>query len=160
MKKLIILIVFCVVFSSLTGAEKPGDFEKYWTRWRGPYATGVSPHGNPPVEWSETKNIKWKIEDPGKGHSTPIIYGDQLFITTAVEADKVGNPKKKGEGEGRSHGWMKPNKTDKVQKFVVLAINRQNGKINWQKTVREEWPEESSSHNLGSWASNSAVTDG
>lgn len=160
MKKLIILIVFCVVFLNLTGAEKSGDFEKYWAQWRGPDATGVSPYGNPPVEWSETRNVKWKIEVPGKGHSTPIIYGDQLFITTAIETAKAGKPEAKKEGEQRSHSWMKPNKTDKVHKFVVLAINRKNGKIIWQKTVREEWPEESSSHNLGSWASNSAVTDG
>lgn len=160
MKKRLFLIVFCVVFLNLVRAEKPADFEKYWAQWRGPYATGVSPYGNPPVEWSETKNVKWKIEVPGKGHSTPIIWGDQLFITTAVETGKVGQPKGKEEGNQRSRSWMSPTTTDKILKYVILAINRKSGKIIWQRTLKEEWPEEASSHNLGSWASNSAVTDG
>ena len=56
--------------------------------WRGPEATGVALSGNPPIEWSETKNVKWKIEIPGKGHSTPIIWEDKLFITTAIETDQ------------------------------------------------------------------------
>jgi outer membrane protein assembly factor BamB len=160
MKKIIILIMLWVVLLSLTRAQKPNDVETYWAQWRGPYATGVSPHGNPPAHWSETKNVKWKIEVPGKGHSTPIVWGDQLFITTAIETGKIGKPKEKEEGSQGSRSWMAPTKTNKVLKYVILSINRNNGKILWQKTLKEEWPAEASSHSLGSWASNSSVTDG
>jgi len=160
MKKCLFFIVFCIVSLTLTQAEKPAESEKYWAQWRGPFATGISPHGNPPVEWGEGKNVRWKIAVPGRGHSTPIIWGDRLFITTAIETEKVGKPEEKEEGNKRSHRWMAPIKTDKILKYVILAINRKDGKIIWQRTLREEWPQEASSHNLGSWASNSAVTDG
>jgi hypothetical protein len=160
MKKIPLLIVCCFILFSLVRAEKPGDNEKNWPQWRGPYATGVSLYSNPPVEWSETKNVKWKIEIPGRGHSTPIIWGNQIFITTAIETDKVGKPKTGDEGQQRTHGWMQPRTTDKIHNFVVLSIDRKTGKVLWQRTVTEEWPEEERSHGLGSWASNSAVTDG
>ena len=86
MKKRAILMGSVIVFSSLFAiAQHPTGYEKYWHQWRGPFMTGVSPDGEPATEWSETKNVKWKIETPGKGHSTPIIWGDQLFIQTAVD---------------------------------------------------------------------------
>ncbi len=160
MKKTLILIVCVVVLSSLNWAGKPGVFEKNWAQWRGPLSTGVSPQGNPPLEWSESKNVRWKIALPGKGHATPIIWGDQVFIATAVETAKVGKPQEKDEGEQRSHRWMSPTKTDKIQKYILLSIDRKTGKILWQKILKEEWPREGRSHGLGSWASNSPVTDG
>ncbi|NIM18282.1 MAG: PQQ-binding-like beta-propeller repeat protein [Candidatus Aminicenantes bacterium] len=160
MKRILILIVCLFIISNLTWAKRVGDNEKNWPQWRGPYATGVSLYGNPPLEWDETKNVKWKIGLPGKGHATPIIWGNQIFISTAIETDKVAKQKGKKEGEERTHSWMQPTITDKIHKFVILSVDRRNGKILWQRTVREEWPEEGRSHGLGSWASNSPVTDG
>ena len=62
-KKCAILMGFVFVLSTLfVTAENASDSEKYWHQWRGPYMTGVSPDGDPPIEWSETKNVKWKIE--------------------------------------------------------------------------------------------------
>ena len=49
--------------------------EAYWPQWRGPVATGVAPHGDPPTEWSETKNVRWKVAIPGRGHATPSDTG-------------------------------------------------------------------------------------
>ncbi|MBT5621566.1 MAG: hypothetical protein HOJ65_12480, partial [Verrucomicrobia bacterium] len=54
-----------------------------WPAWRGPAANGVAPGGNPPKEFSEGKNVLWKIKIPGSGNSTPVIWGDQLFVLTA-----------------------------------------------------------------------------
>ena len=54
------------LFITLQAAPDPAA-EKYWPQWRGPYATGVSKTADPPLEWSETKNIRWKIEIPGRG---------------------------------------------------------------------------------------------
>src|SRR6266568_2824541 len=69
-------------------AENDGNrlaFEN-WPQWRGPLGTGVAPDADPPVEWSErdSKNIRWKIELPGRGHSTPIVWGDRIFVTAAI----------------------------------------------------------------------------
>jgi outer membrane protein assembly factor BamB len=160
MKRFLVLIIVFVVIYNLTWSKTPTDYEKNWPQWRGPYATGVSLYGDPPLQWDETKNIKWKIALPGKGHATPIIWGDQIFISTAIETNKPGKPKGKDETQQQSHSWMQPTVTDKIHQFVVLSIDRRNGKILWQRQVREEWPEEERSHGLGSWASNSPVTDG
>ena len=57
-----------------------------WPQWRGPLATGVAPHGDPPLRWNEADgtNIRWKTEIPGRGHSTPVVWGDRIFLTTAI----------------------------------------------------------------------------
>ena len=136
------------------------EYEKNWPQWRGPYANGISPDGNPPVQWGEGKNIKWKIEIPGRGHATPVIWGDQIFISTAVPANKQEEKKEQDEEpqEGRRRG-MSFRETNEMHQFVVFSINRQNGKIQWQKTVKEEIPQPRT-HEFGSWASHSPVTDG
>ena len=67
-------------------ASSPGD-DAFWPQWRGPAATGVSLTAKPPVEWSETKNVRWKKEIPGRGAGTPVIWGDQMFVLTAVPLD-------------------------------------------------------------------------
>lgn len=162
MKKISIGVGFLFIFSSLFWAvEGPSDYEKYWPQWRGPLATGVSPNGNPPIEWGEDKNVKWKIAIPGKGHATPIIWGDQMFILSAVETDKEGKAKEQDQGmqHGRAGRGMPTERTTKVHKFVIFAINRHDGKILWQHTVKEEVPAEGH-HQMGSWASHSPVTDG
>ena len=59
-----------------------------WPTWRGPQANGVAPGGNPPTEFSEEKNVQWKIKVPGSGSSTPVVWEDQVFILTAVATGK------------------------------------------------------------------------
>ncbi|MFQ5630121.1 MAG: PQQ-binding-like beta-propeller repeat protein [bacterium] len=125
-----------------------------------PLANGIVLHGNPPVEWSESKNVKWKIDIPGKGHSTPIIWGDQIFVLTAIETDKPGAPKPQAQNRSRRGGWRpRGNATSNIHQFTILAINRADGKLLWQKTAHEEMPHQGT-HETGSWASNSPVTDG
>jgi len=128
-----------------------------WTQWRGPLGTGVAIKGNPPVEFSETKNLKWKTEIPGKGHATPIVWEDKIVVLTAVETDEIIEPEEKTSEEGG--GRMRGVSTNAVHEFKVVLVDRKNGKIQWQKTVARELPQEST-HNLGSWASNSPCTDG
>src|SRR5438876_11774832 len=62
--------------------------EQNWPQWRGPLGTGVAPLGNPPTEWSETKNVKWKVKIPGGGHATPIIWEDKVFLMAAIPTGK------------------------------------------------------------------------
>jgi outer membrane protein assembly factor BamB len=125
-----------------------------WPQWRGPLATGVAPHGDPPTTWSEHDNVRWVLEIPGTGQSTPIVWGDRIFLTTAVpHGDPLPAP------EEHDHGAHDNMPASRRHQFVVLAVDRRDGKVLWQRTVRDEQPHEGT-HVTGSWASNSAVTDG
>ncbi len=89
MKKAMFAIVCLGLAPALAAAGDPtSDAAKNWASWRGPTANGVSPHGNPPVEWSEEKNILWKIPIPGDGLSTPIVWGDLVYLQTAIKTDQ------------------------------------------------------------------------
>ncbi len=68
--------VLLILGLALVRADGPAD--QFWPQWRGPRATGVSPSANPPTEWSETRNISWKVEIPGRGSASPIVWGDRL----------------------------------------------------------------------------------
>ncbi|MDP6112131.1 MAG: PQQ-like beta-propeller repeat protein [Planctomycetota bacterium] len=128
--------------------------ETYWPQWRGPLGTGVSPEAEPPIKWSESKNIRWKLDIPGMGHSTPIIWGDLVFLTTAVPYGKKVKPvRNKAEG---AHDNLP---VEQHHEFITLAVSRKEGRIVWQKTLRKEFPHEGG-HNTGSLASNSPATDG
>jgi len=162
MKRIVILtICLCIVSTLVWGAVALSESKSYWPQWRGPEMTGVAPDGNPPVEWGEDKNIRWKIEIPGKGHASPIIWDDKIFILTAIETEKTVEPQKVEEREQQLPQWRRRmgRKTTKVHKFDILAIDRRDGSILWQQTAREQLPH-SGTHAEGSWASNSPVTDG
>jgi outer membrane protein assembly factor BamB len=124
------------------GAEALADAQRYWPQWRGPLGTGEAPHARPPVEWSEGKNVAWKVALPGQGKSTPVIWGDVLYLTSAVE---VG-----GQDRSNAAGSLD---------FVLLALGRSDGKVRWQRTLRSEPPHEGI-HMDGSYAGGSAITDG
>lgn len=126
----------------------------YWPQWRGPLGTGVGPYADPPVEWSETKNIRWKISLPGKGHSTPCIWGDRIFVTTAVPCDEV-LPRRYSGSRGAHDEFP----ITHHYKFIVIAVNRRDGAILWQRTVRKEVPH-AGGHYTASLASASPATDG
>lgn len=130
------------------------DPAKQWGQWRGPLGTGVALHADPPIEWSETKNIRWKTKLPGLGHSSPIVWGDLVFVTTA----EMSGPKKKFDGltPDGAHNNMDP---ESDFQFAVIAVDRKNGQIVWRRTVAEYQPHQST-HESATWASNSPVTDG
>jgi outer membrane protein assembly factor BamB len=125
-----------------------------WGQWRGPLATGAAPKADPPVEWSETKNIRWKTELPGLGHSSPVVWGGLVFVTTA---EMTGAKKPfTGVTPDGAHNNMNPLFD---HQFAVMAIDRQTGAVVWRRTVATRQPHESS-HESATWASNSPVTDG
>src|SRR6058998_1770713 len=100
--------------------------EAFWPQWRGPYATGVSKYADPPTEWSETKNIRWKVEIPGRGSASPIVWGDRVFVLSAVPAGLA------GEASHAPRGGVQPRD---VHRFIVLAIDRRTGKVIWERTA-------------------------
>jgi len=125
-----------------------------WPSWRGPSRTGASVSANPPVVWSGKQNVKWKTELPGKGHSSPIAWGDSIYLTTAVAYGKQLPPVPVTATGAHDN-------VDVTQKhrFVVVCVDRSDGTIRWQKTVEDALPHEGG-HNTGSLASASPVTDG
>ena len=147
---LIYSAVAAALFTSAIGAASP-EAERNWPQWRGPNANGVSMQANPPLEWSETKNVKWKVEVPGRGSSSPIVWGDRLYLLSAVPSNvpvaASHNPR----------GGVNPRVP---HKFMVYAIDRQTGKTVWERAAREATPHEASHSDNGTWASSSAVTDG
>lgn len=154
----VMIISICALL--LVSAAGSADNADHWPQWRGPSEIGVAPNSDPAAEWSETTNVTWKIPIPGKGHSTPIIWGDMLFLLTAVPIDQPADPQVPPSGpQQRQRRGMQMNATDKVHRFVVMAIDRTSGDVIWEKTVKEERPQEGT-HEFGSWASHSPVTDG
>jgi outer membrane protein assembly factor BamB len=145
----LIAVAGTLLFVSASSAQQSDPDQ--WGQWRGPEASGVSRTANPPLEWSETRNIRWKIEIPGRGTGSPVVWGDKVFLLTAIP---------NGVGAEASHdprGGLRPRG---VHRFVVMAINRSDGRIAWEQTVREEEPHEAAHVDNGTWASSSVVTDG
>jgi len=102
-----------------------------WPAWRGPRGDGTSLDKNPPIKWSATENIAWKTPVPGLGHSSPILWGDRIFLTTALTES---------------------------QERTLLSLDRKTGRILWQQTVLRAPLE--AKNNENSYASSTPATDG
>jgi outer membrane protein assembly factor BamB len=154
----LVTVLSVLALPSLTQG-RDADAQRYWPQWRGPLANGVAPHARPPIEWSESKNVRWKVEIPGKGSATPVVWGDRIYVLTAVSGEKRA-PAPAAPAEPTAGGRRPPNTPpDAVQKFTILALRRSDGKVLWERVLREELPHEGT-HPTGTWASASAVTDG
>lgn len=133
------------------GASVPQDT---WMNWRGPLASGVAPQADPPSEWSETRNVRWKIPPAGKGHSSPIVVGSQVIVVSAIPV---------GEGRqpvfDRAPGSHDNKGVTHLHQFVVQSLGRKDGREVWRKVLKEEFPHEGG-HETGSLASNSPTSDG
>ena len=136
----------------------PGHADDHWPQWRGPQNTGVAPNGDPPIEWDNSRNIKWKRPIPGRGQSTPIIWGNTVYITTSVPFGEKVDHKALDHDHEHDHGAHDNMDPNSRHRFVVMAVDRSSGAVLWEKVVREEIPHEPA-HVTGSWASNSGVAD-
>jgi outer membrane protein assembly factor BamB len=139
--------------------------DAHWPQWRGPSFNGVAPTAAP-VEFGDAKNVKWKVAIPGRGFSTPVIWGDRIFLTTAVPTGKVeqpaaapaeGQPGPGGRG-GRGPGGGAG--AGEEHKFIVMCLDRKTGKTLWEQVAKTATPHEGYHRQYGSFASNSPITDG
>ena len=149
------------------------DADRYWGQWRGPEATGVSRHADPPLTWSELEHVAWKVEIPGRGVASPIVWGDKVFLLTAVavgdpaplatpEVSRRQPPPDRGgrrDGRGGRRGGRGAQEV-RAQQFTVMAFDRDTGAVVWERVAREALPHEGYQQPNGSYASGSAVTDG
>src|SRR5882757_8801373 len=133
-------------------AASAADFN--WPQFRGP-AAGGSGSGSPPIEWNgeSAKNILWKTEIPGLGHSSPVIWGDRIFLTSAVAAS--------GESSLKVglYGDIEPVEGEGSQNLNVYCLDRKSGKILWQRTAASG-PPKIKRHPKSTHANPSPATDG
>lgn len=121
-----------------------------WPTWRGPTNDGIAAKdARPPLEWSETKNVRWKVELPGLGNSSPVVRGERLYLTAALDLG-ADDPARAQPG---------PPHADGAHRYVVLALDRRSGKTVWQTSVGEAKPHEKG-HVTGSHASASMTIAG
>ena len=139
---------FVCVMTVAFGATH-GETDQYWPSWRGPRSTGVAPDADPPLEWSERTNVRWKVEVPGRGSASPIVWDDRVYVLSAV-------PVGAAPSDGGRRGSVQP---DRPHRFMVYAFDRADGRLVWERAAAEELPHEGTQVN-GTWASGSAVTDG
>ena len=133
-----------------------------WPQWRGPDGQGVSADKGLPVEWSHAKNVKWKTPLSGRGHSSPIIWGKRIFLTTALDGEVI-----PGRTPGVTHklsdgtDFVHPDAVGANLKhtFKVISLDRDTGKILWER-VAYEGPVYDSRHKKASFASSTPATDG
>lgn len=112
-------------------ATTPQVWAEDWPCWRGPRLDGTSQEVGVPLQWSKTENIVWKTPIPGKGHSSPIIWGDRIFVTSCVESEEL---------------------------RLLLCLDRRDGKVIWQREVFRHKLE--GKHRENSFASSTPCTDG
>jgi outer membrane protein assembly factor BamB len=146
------LAVLVVGTATLSAAEN-------WPQWRGPGSQGISTEAQLPTEWTATKNIAWKTELPA-GHSSPIVWGDRIFVTSAVEGDIVPGAKAVGHSvDGQV--WLHPDSVaaDRKHTLKVLALDVQTGKVLWDRTAYEGTVYDAR-HRRSSFAGPTAITDG
>jgi outer membrane protein assembly factor BamB len=102
-----------------------------WPAWRGPHGDGRCDEPDVPLRWSQSENIAWTTPIPGKGHSSPIVFGDRVFVTTCIEPE---------------------------QRHVLLCLDRLTGQLKWERSATAKL--QKSIHRLNSHASSTPATDG
>jgi outer membrane protein assembly factor BamB len=133
--------------------------EDRWPGWRG-FGQGVAADARPPLEWAPSKNVLWKAEIPGRGHSSPIVWGDRLFLTTAIEGEVVPGAKAvKHVADGQEFVHPDAMGADRRHTFKLLSLDARDGRLLWERTVWEGTPADSR-HKKASFASPTATTDG
>lgn len=120
----------CSVIAFIIALSYPASAEN-WPMWRGPRGDGTSLEKNVPTQWSGTQNVAWKTPIPGKGHASPVVWNDRLFLVTANQQQK---------------------------QRMLLCLDRSDGRILWQRVVLEAPLEPLNS--LNSYASSTPATDG
>lgn len=127
----------------------------HWPSFRGPYASGVAEGQNLPNEWNgeSMKNIKWKSNIPGLAHSSPVIWGQKLFVTTAISALGDHSIRHGLYGDGDAS----PDRG--VQTWDLICLNKKTGGILWQRTAIKGIPKDKR-HIKATYANSSPATDG
>ncbi len=141
----------CGFSVSVFGAEA----DDHWPTWRGPNFDGISVDGNPPLTWSETEHVKWKVSVPDTDNSTPVVWGDRIiFLSSEPTAeDRRTRPSKTSNREIFTKMPTVP------YRFNVVCLSREDGRTLWSTTVAEAIPYEGHHPDTG-FSPYSPITDG
>jgi outer membrane protein assembly factor BamB len=152
-------ITAALVLAAFTITARAGtpEQEENWAQWRGPNYNGTAPKADPPIEWSDTKNIKWKADLPGRGSATPIVWGDNVFVVAAEKTDRVVGVDDVPKFESKLD--KKTKAPQNFYRFVVLCLDRNTGRPKWTRVAAEKVPHEGH-HETHSYAAGSPTTDG
>jgi outer membrane protein assembly factor BamB len=131
-----------------------------WPQWRGPASQGVSQERGLPTAWSATEHVSWKTPIPGRGHSSPVVWGSRVFLTSAIEGEVVPGAAAAPHVIG-GQPFVHPDTTgaDRMHTLVVLALDADTGRVLWQRTAYEGTVYDGR-HRRGSFASPTPATDG
>lgn len=157
------LLVVSVLGALILGSPLKGTSAETanWPQWRGPGSSGTSPEKKLPTEWSVTRNVLWKTAIPGKGHSSPIVWGKRVFLTTAVQGAIVpgAKPTKHKTPDGKVFDHPDSIGGEHSHAFKVLCLDTKTGKILWDRTAYEGTVYDDR-HRDNSYASPTPLTDG
>ncbi|MDQ3133511.1 MAG: PQQ-like beta-propeller repeat protein, partial [Acidobacteriota bacterium] len=153
-------LTLCLIVQLLLAANLSGQKllrpEDHWPSFRGKHASGVAENQNLPPSWDGQKNvkIKWKTRIPGLAHSSPIVWGGRVFVTTAVSSAR-------GDGTFRHGLYGDGDASDdkSTQQWKLFALDQKSGKILWERTAYEGTPREKR-HVKATYANATPATDG
>jgi outer membrane protein assembly factor BamB len=148
---LIRIIFLLALISSLTVGKAASE---NWPQFRGPKSAGVAEGPALPEKWSATENIAWKTEIPGIGWSSPIVWGDKIFVTAVISAAEIETPKK---GLYLGGNRLEPPKGE--HRWMVYCVDLKKGKIVWEREAYRGVPT-ITRHLKNTFASETPVTDG
>ena len=152
-----LVAILCFSLLGTTTAQEADDSAKaQWGHWRGEDGNGVSTTATPPIKWSDTENVKWKVAVPGRGSGSPVIWNDRVFVVTAVANDGAAIQQQPQGGQRRRGGG---GGAVSKNSFQLICYNRKTGEELWQQTAIETTPHQGV-HQTNSFASASPCTDG
>jgi outer membrane protein assembly factor BamB len=140
-------------------AERP---DENWPQWRGPNGLGLSAAADYVEEWAPEKNIAWKTEVPGRGHSSPVVWGNKLFITTSIEGERVeGHMAPDHLNFDLTPHYFHPDSVgvDHKNALTVLAYDARDGRLLWEHTPYNGLMYDNR-HRKNTYASGTMATDG
>ena len=147
---LLAVALLCFFWSARPALADDGN----WPAFRGPAARGVALGAGLPDRWSATENVAWKTDIAGRGWSSPVVWGDKIFLTTCESTGEVEEAKK-----GLYFGGDRAEPSDATHRWKVLCLDLESGSIRWEKTVHEGKPKQPI-HVKGSYAAETPVVDG
>jgi outer membrane protein assembly factor BamB len=148
-------LVVSLIFLALSGPSKaaaPADSN--WPQFRGPSAAGISMNPSLPDKWSAKENVSWKTDLPGRSWSSPIVWGNHVFLTAVVNSGESEPPKK-----GLYFGGERPDPPKSEHQWKVMCLNLTTGKLEWERTVHQGSPQ-TPIHLKSSYGAETPVTDG
>jgi outer membrane protein assembly factor BamB len=148
-----------VLLAMISSVAAPED---HWPQWRGPGGLAIAASADYPEEWGPDTNIRWKTPVPGRGHSSPIVWGTHLFVTTSIEGERVpGHTAPDHLGFDLKPGYLHPDSTgvDYRNALKVLAFDTRDGRLLWERTAYDGLMYDNR-HRKNTYASSTMATDG